>query len=178
MVIFSHRYLGSNSINVKTIPGCLLPLLNIIKQHRHHSSTFFNGASTMLNNVFNTDITCIIIISRLLCALCDLFSRHGRGVESSPVYLQTSRRLDTGRYPWWRDRSKGSRSWFSPTSATKSTSSAPRPVRGRKPFCPWSPPAKTFSPHNAAQTKFVCKHAKCFIRRVLIKCDKLTKSTV
>ena len=42
MVIFSHRYLESNSINFKTcIPGCLLTLLKIIIQHRHHSSTFF-----------------------------------------------------------------------------------------------------------------------------------------
>ena len=56
VAIFSHRYLDSDRINVKTFVFlcCLLVHLNIIIQHRHQSLTnFLNGASTMLNNVFN-----------------------------------------------------------------------------------------------------------------------------
>ena len=54
VVIFSHIYLESGCMNLKTfvsLAAQLLIHLNIIIQHRHQSSSF-SRASTMLNKVF------------------------------------------------------------------------------------------------------------------------------
>ena len=52
VVIFSHR---PHKFQNVCIPRCLMVHLNIIIQHRHQSKKKkkLNGASTMLNNVFN-----------------------------------------------------------------------------------------------------------------------------
>ena len=58
MVIFSHRYLDSDRINFKTFVFLEAGALFIGPSERHHITQtsklnkFYNGGSTMLNNIF------------------------------------------------------------------------------------------------------------------------------
>ena len=53
VIIFSHRYLGSNHINTKTcVPGCYRSIWTSSYNTDIKANFFFNGVSTMLNNVF------------------------------------------------------------------------------------------------------------------------------